>query len=121
MQRLRVAPGGSGRQVAEAFVREGAAVMVADLGTSLDGRGSDPGLAQEAAEEICAAGGMCRGMAIDVGDREQARVLVAGPLGATANVFIPQAATRMTHSIPIDQLPEPDRWKCLPWSHIDGR
>ncbi len=34
-----------------------------------------------------------------------------GPLGATANVFIPQAATRMTASIPVDELPDSDRWK----------
>jgi NAD(P)-dependent dehydrogenase (short-subunit alcohol dehydrogenase family) len=33
-------------------------------------------------------------------------------LGATANVFIPQAATRMTDSIPADQLPDSEgaRW-----------
>jgi NAD(P)-dependent dehydrogenase (short-subunit alcohol dehydrogenase family) len=32
-------------------------------------------------------------------------------LGGTANVFIPQAATRMTASIPLEQLPDGDRWK----------
>jgi NAD(P)-dependent dehydrogenase (short-subunit alcohol dehydrogenase family) len=32
-------------------------------------------------------------------------------LGGTANVFIPQAATRMTASIPLDQLPDRDRWE----------
>lgn len=31
------------------------------------------------------------------------------PLGATANVFIPQALTRMTMSIPMDELPDSDR------------
>jgi NAD(P)-dependent dehydrogenase (short-subunit alcohol dehydrogenase family) len=30
--------------------------------------------------------------------------------GVTANVFIPQAATRMTGSIPRERLPEPERW-----------
>jgi NAD(P)-dependent dehydrogenase (short-subunit alcohol dehydrogenase family) len=37
----------------------------------------------------------------------------AGPLralGGTANVFIPQAATRMTASIPAEGLPDADRW-----------
>jgi hypothetical protein len=33
------------------------------------------------------------------------------PLGATANVFIPQAATRMTASIPLDELPDAERWE----------
>jgi NAD(P)-dependent dehydrogenase (short-subunit alcohol dehydrogenase family) len=32
-------------------------------------------------------------------------------LGGTANVFIPQAATRMTASIPLDQLPDQHRWR----------
>ena len=31
-------------------------------------------------------------------------------VGGTANVFIPQAATRMTASIPIEELPDSDRW-----------
>jgi NAD(P)-dependent dehydrogenase (short-subunit alcohol dehydrogenase family) len=30
--------------------------------------------------------------------------------GATANVFIPQAATRMTASIPLEELPDSERW-----------
>jgi NAD(P)-dependent dehydrogenase (short-subunit alcohol dehydrogenase family) len=32
-------------------------------------------------------------------------------LGGTANVFIPQAATRMTASIPLDELPDRERWQ----------
>ncbi len=30
--------------------------------------------------------------------------------GATANVFVPQAATRLTASIPREALPDPERW-----------
>ena len=202
--------GGIGREAARAFAREGAQVMIADLGSSLDGRGSNAGPAEEAAAEIRASGGSCRALAVDVADPEQAAALVAETLaqfgkvdvlvnaagiiragsildlnlddwdstlrvhlggtlntsrsvanhwasveatgrrlinfssdaglygegsytayavakagivaltlscaetldtvGATANVFIPQAATRMTASIPIGELPDSDRW-----------
>jgi NAD(P)-dependent dehydrogenase (short-subunit alcohol dehydrogenase family) len=185
--------------------------VIADLGSALDGRGSDVGPAEEAAAEIRARGGACAAVTVDVGDPEQAGELVtetlrrfekvdilvnaagiirpgsildldpedwdatlrvhlggtlntsrcvvahwaategegrrlvnvssdaalygegsytayavakAGivaltlscaetlrDLGATANVFIPQAATRMTASIPLEELPDPDRWR----------
>ncbi|MEZ5098525.1 MAG: SDR family oxidoreductase [Thermoleophilia bacterium] len=32
-------------------------------------------------------------------------------LGATANVVVPQAATRMTASIPVEELPDSERWQ----------
>jgi len=202
---------GIGREVARAFAHEGAQVMIADLGSALDGRGSDAGVVEETAAEIRAAGGSCRAVAADVADPEQADALVTetlarfgkvdvlvnaagiiragsildlslddwdstlrvhlggtlntsrsvanhwasveatgrrlinfssdaglygegsytayavakagivaltlscaetlGTVGATANVFIPQAATRMTASIPIDELPDSDRWR----------
>lgn len=202
---------GIGRHVAEAFVREGAAVVVGDLGASLDGRGRAEAPAEEAAAEIRATGGECLPVTVDVGDLEQSRALIAdtigafgrvdivvnaagiirpgsildqdredwdsllrvhvggaantsravaehwagtagtgrrlinlssdaglygassyvayavakagvvaltlssveivAPFGATANVFIPQAVTRMTESIPLDELPDSDRWQ----------
>jgi 3-oxoacyl-[acyl-carrier protein] reductase len=48
---------GIGRAAALELARQGAAVVVNDLGTGLDGRGSDPGPAQAVAAEIEAAGG----------------------------------------------------------------
>ena len=202
---------GIGRQIAGAMAREGASVMIADLGSALDGTGSDLGVAEGAAAEIRAEDGVCRGMAADVGDPEQAegiiaetlvefgrvdilvnvagiirrgsildlelddweatlRVHLAGTLntsraivahwtkvegagrrlvnfssdaglfgdashlayavakagvvaltfscveplrelGGTANVYIPQAATRMTASIPFEELPDEHRWR----------
>jgi NAD(P)-dependent dehydrogenase (short-subunit alcohol dehydrogenase family) len=203
--------GGIGHEVARAFAREQALVMIADLGSALDGRGSDAGLADRAAAEITATGGTCRALAVDVADPEQSSALVAETLelfgqvdvlvnaagiirpgsildldlddwdstlrvhlggtlntsrsvaahwaavegtgrrlinfssdaglygegsytayavakagivaltlscadtlhtlGATANVFIPQAATRMTASISVEELPDSDRWQ----------
>jgi len=51
------AGGGIGREYALAFAREGAKVVVNDLGGSRDGSGESTGLAQAVVDEIVAAGG----------------------------------------------------------------
>lgn len=51
------AGGGIGKEFALAFAREGASVVVNDIGTSLKGEGSDVGPAQQVVDEIKAAGG----------------------------------------------------------------
>ena len=43
---------GIGRAIAEAFVAEGASVVVADNGTSLSGEGGDPTVAREVAKTL---------------------------------------------------------------------
>lgn len=201
---------GIGFETAKAFAAQGANVVIADLGTALDGDGNDPSAAERAAASIAAEGGACDGVDCDVtvaaatdsliahaverfgsldvvvhvagilrrgsilevtddawratlavhadgarnltrsaarhwrdhpgthrrilnissdsglfGDPDYvayaaAKAAVIGltlsaaatvaDLGATANVFIPQASTRMTDSIPPDELPDADRW-----------
>jgi NAD(P)-dependent dehydrogenase (short-subunit alcohol dehydrogenase family) len=51
------AGGGIGRDFALALGREGAKVVVNDIGTSLHGEGSDPSRAQTVVDEIVSAGG----------------------------------------------------------------
>lgn len=48
---------GIGREHALLFAKEGASVVVNDLGGANDGSGSDAGPAQEVVDEITAAGG----------------------------------------------------------------
>ena len=48
---------GIGREIALLSAREGASVVVNDLGGSQDGEGSDVGPAQQVANEINASGG----------------------------------------------------------------
>jgi NAD(P)-dependent dehydrogenase (short-subunit alcohol dehydrogenase family) len=79
---------GIGREVARALAREGASVTIADLGAELDGRGRDARPAEETASEIRAAGGECRAQAVDVGDAEESRALVAGTLDRFEKVDI---------------------------------
>ena len=51
------AGGGIGRDIALAMAREGAKVVVNDIGASMAGEGSDAGPAQRVVDEIRAAGG----------------------------------------------------------------
>ena len=67
---------GLGRAHALEFARQGAAVVVNDLGVQLDGSGRDSGPAAEVAAEIRATGGKAVVDGADVSDWEQARELV---------------------------------------------
>jgi NAD(P)-dependent dehydrogenase (short-subunit alcohol dehydrogenase family) len=68
---------GIGRSVAVLLARQGAAVVVNDLGSALDGSGSDAGPAAVVAEEIGAAGGKAVADDADVSDHAAAQALIA--------------------------------------------
>lgn len=68
---------GIGRAEALLFAREGARVVVNDLGCARDGSGEDPGAAARVAQEIVAAGGSAIASAHDVRTEEGARAMVA--------------------------------------------
>jgi NAD(P)-dependent dehydrogenase (short-subunit alcohol dehydrogenase family) len=68
---------GIGREHALLFAREGAAVVVNDLGGANDGSGADAGPAQEVVDEIRAAGGTAVANADDVASWDGAQRLVA--------------------------------------------
>jgi NAD(P)-dependent dehydrogenase (short-subunit alcohol dehydrogenase family) len=67
---------GIGREHALAFAREGAKVVVNDLGVELDGSGGGSGPAGEVVDEIRAAGGEAIVNGADVADWEQTAALV---------------------------------------------
>lgn len=67
---------GIGRAHALAFAREGARVVVNDLGVGRDGTGADQGPAQLVVDEIAAAGGEAIANTDDVADWDGARRLV---------------------------------------------
>src|SRR5580693_4408041 len=68
---------GIGREHALLFAREGAGVIVNDLGGANDGSGSDIGPAQEVVNEIKAAGGMAFANTDNVATWDGAAALVA--------------------------------------------
>src|SRR4026209_945024 len=61
---------GIGREHALAFAREGARVVVNDLGVARDGTGEDTSPAREVVDEIVAAGGDAVANADDIADWE---------------------------------------------------
>ena len=67
---------GVGREHALLFAREGAKVVVNDLGATADGSGGDAGPAAEVAGEIRAAGGEAVANTDDIADFEGARRLI---------------------------------------------
>ncbi|WP_208027074.1 SDR family oxidoreductase [Rhabdothermincola sediminis] len=68
---------GLGRAHALEFARQGARVVVNDLGAEIDGTGSSTGPAGEVVEEIRAMGGEAVANGADVADWEQAGAMVA--------------------------------------------
>src|SRR5581483_8396506 len=73
---------GLGRAHALELARQGAAVVVTDVGAALDGSGSSKGPAAEVEREIQAFGGRAITNREDVGDWEGARRLVAAAYDA---------------------------------------
>ena len=70
------AGGGIGRDIALASAREGARVVVNDIGAGLTGEGNDPGPAQSVVDEIRAAGGEAVASRDSVADAASARRIV---------------------------------------------
>src|SRR5258706_16479705 len=70
---------GIGRSVAILLASEGAAVVVNDLGSAVDGSGSDAGPAGQVVDEIGAAGGKGRADGGDVSHPPAARTLGRAP------------------------------------------
>jgi NAD(P)-dependent dehydrogenase (short-subunit alcohol dehydrogenase family) len=72
---------GIGREHALLFAREGASVVVNDLGGANDGSGADSGPAQEVVEEIAAAGGRAVANTDNVATWDGAAALIEQALG----------------------------------------
>lgn len=72
------AGGGIGREIALLMAREGAKVVVNDIGASLNGEGLDAGPAQQVADEIAAFGGEAVADTHSVSERASAEAIVAG-------------------------------------------
>ena len=67
---------GIGRSVALLLARQGAAVVVNDLGAALDGSGADASPAQQVVQEITEAGGKAAASGADISDHAAAEGLI---------------------------------------------
>src|SRR6202046_790173 len=68
---------GIGRSVAKLLAREGASVVVNDLGAEMDGSGQDAGPANQVVAEIAEAGGKAVVNGADISDFTAAESLIA--------------------------------------------
>jgi NAD(P)-dependent dehydrogenase (short-subunit alcohol dehydrogenase family) len=72
---------GIGRSVATLFAAEGAAVLVNDLGSAVDGAGSDADPADRVVAEITESGGKAAANGADVSDHGAAQALIESAVG----------------------------------------
>jgi 3-hydroxybutyrate dehydrogenase len=104
------AAGGIGREIAQAFGREGARVVIADLNGDA---------AQAAAAEIVAAGGTAMGLTMDVSDEAAvgAGVDAARQAYGRIDILVSNAGIQIVH--PVEAFPFAD-WKKMLAVHLDG-
>lgn len=95
---------GIGRAIAHALGELGAGVVVADVGSTLDGAGSDQSLAERVAEEIVAAGGRAVARSDDISDYEAAGRTVAAGVEAFGSVDILVNNAGISVSAPIWEM-----------------
>jgi NAD(P)-dependent dehydrogenase (short-subunit alcohol dehydrogenase family) len=79
---------GIGRAIAQLMAKEGARVVVADVGAGLDGSGADAGPAQAVANEIKAAGGEAIASTLSIAEPANADKIVGAALDAFGRVDI---------------------------------
>src|SRR6059036_3652067 len=79
---------GLGRAHALAFAAEGAKVVVNDIGTSREGKGTSAGPAQQVVDEITALGGEAVANTDDVADWDGAGRLVQTAIGSFGRIDV---------------------------------
>lgn len=79
---------GIGRAIAELMAREGARVVVCDIGASLQGAGADTGPAQETVEAIKRSGGEAIASMLSITEPKNAETIVKAALDAFGRVDI---------------------------------
>ncbi len=104
------AASGIGREIALAYMREGAAVAIADL--NLDG-------ASKVVAEIEKAGGRALAVAMDVTDETQVDDGVARTVKTLGGLHIMVANAGIQHIDPVDKLAFAD-WRRVVSIHLDG-
>src|SRR5229473_6944207 len=79
---------GIGRGIALMMAREGAAVVVCDIGASLEGAGTDASPAQEVVDEIKRGGGEAMASTLSIAEPKNAEEIVKAALAAFGRVDI---------------------------------
>lgn len=104
------AASGIGKEIAQAFAREGAKVAIADMRNDA---------ADTAAAEIVSSGGTAMGIAMDVGDENAVNAGIDAVHGAYGriDILVSNAGIQIVH--PIEEFPFAE-WKKVLAVHLDG-
>jgi NAD(P)-dependent dehydrogenase (short-subunit alcohol dehydrogenase family) len=105
--------------VARALGREGARVVVNDLGTTMDGTGADAGPAQEVAEEIRAAGGEASVNGDDVSDYDGAGRIIEQAVGEFGRLDVLINVAGILRDGMIFKM-SPQDWRAVIDVHLNG-
>jgi NAD(P)-dependent dehydrogenase (short-subunit alcohol dehydrogenase family) len=100
------AGGGIGRDIALAMAREGARVVVNDIGAALNGEGRDAGPAQAVVDEIKALGGQAAANIDSVADPIAGRRMVECALDAFGRLDIVVNNAGVFHTVPVMETTE---------------
>lgn len=104
------AASGIGKEIARAFVREGARVCVADL--ALEAAGA-------AAAEIAGEGGSAMAVGMDVADEKQVEAGIAAAVGKYGGVDVLVSNAGIQHIAPLVELTL-ENWRKVLAIHLDG-
>ncbi len=110
---------GIGRAVALALAREGARVVVCDVGCDREGRGADQAVADAVASEIRATGGEARPSHESVATLDGARAAIAGALEAYGALDVLVCAAGIARDQPLGHV-EPDDWRAVLDAHLSS-
>ncbi|GAA4822439.1 SDR family oxidoreductase [Nocardioides caeni] len=110
---------GIGREHALLLAREGAKVLVNDLGGANDGSGSDAGPAQEVVEEIVAAGGTAVWNTDDVASWEGAERMVQQAVEQLGGLDILVNNAGILRDVFLPNMTE-DQWDAVITVHLKG-
>ena len=110
---------GLGREHALELARQGAKVVVNDLGTSLSGDGISQGPAQDVVDEIVAAGGEAVANGADIADFAQAKELVDQAIAAFGRLDILVNNAGFVRDRMLVNAEE-DEWNAVLRVHLNG-
>lgn len=110
---------GIGREHALLFAREGARVVVNDVGAAVDGSGDDRGAAEKVVDEIIAAGGEAIANTDDVGDWEGGQRLVNAAIERFGDLHVLVNNAGILRDRVIVNMTE-DEWDAVIHVHLKG-
>jgi NAD(P)-dependent dehydrogenase (short-subunit alcohol dehydrogenase family) len=110
---------GIGASIARAFAREGASLVINDLGAAPDGTAADQSLAHAVAEELNGIGGKVVADAGDIADVETGQRLVETAVGTFGKLDILVNVAGILRDRMIFNMPEED-WDAVIRVHLKG-